>query len=222
MFQGIYDWMWPQASAADLLKEWKHKSRREGYALDRNIRQAESANEKALGHIRGIAKRGGDKQEMNVLVKEIVRSKKQISRLHTAKAQLKSLELQFQLQSAQIKVAECFQSSTEVMKVMNELISVKELSETMFEMSKEMFRAGFIEEQLEDSGMFGDELEDDELEEEAQAELDKILAEDTEKLLRKASNVPQQALPDEDAESEETQPEKNEEALLKRLRQLQA
>lgn len=96
-------------------------------------------------------------------------------------------------------MAGCLEKSTEVMKSMQELVKVKDIALTMREMSKEMMRvrslkpdcnlckystrccyllqAGLIEEMMEDS-MAGLE-EPEELEEEAQEEVDKVLWEIT-------------------------------------------
>lgn len=57
------------------------------------------------------------------------------------------------------------------MKAMQELIKLPEISKTMQDLSREMMKAGIIEEMLEDTM---EDLEPEELEEEAQEEIDKV------------------------------------------------
>lgn len=62
------------------------------------------------------------------------------------------------------------------MKLSNQLVKLPEISKVMREMSSEMMKAGIMEEIMEDtldSGVLGED--EDELEEEAQGEVDKVL-----------------------------------------------
>lgn len=54
---------------------------------------------------------------------------------------------------------------------MQQLVKMPEISKTMQDMSREMMKAGIIEEMLEDTM---ETLEPEELEEEAQTEVDKV------------------------------------------------
>jgi len=68
------------------------------------------------------------------------------------------------------------QKSAEIMKLSNQLVKLPEISKVMREMSSEMMKAGIMEEMMEDtldSGILGED--EDELEEEAQGEVDKVL-----------------------------------------------
>ncbi|KAJ1942438.1 ESCRT III complex subunit vps24 [Linderina macrospora] len=74
------------------------------------------------------------------------------------------------------------------MKSVNSLIRVPQLQMTLMEMSKEMMKAGIIEEMTEDAL---ESLDDPEVEEEAEEEVENILAEVTEGVLGKVkSEVP--------------------------------
>merc|ERR1719425_158186 len=53
-------------------------------------------------------------------------------------------------QLAIIKVAGAMQSSTEVMQQMQQLVKLPEIQKTMMDMSREMMKAGIIEEMMED------------------------------------------------------------------------
>jgi charged multivesicular body protein 3 len=61
---------------------------------------------------------------------------------------------------------------TQVMKVVNDLIKVPELNQTMQQMSKEMMKAGLIEEAMGE--MMDDVFDTDDIEEDADAEVDKV------------------------------------------------
>lgn len=58
--------------------------------------------------------------------------------MYKAKAQLNSIVLQITQQISQAKVMGALQKSTEIMKMMNEVMKVSEISETMRNMAKEM------------------------------------------------------------------------------------
>ena len=60
----------------------------------------------------------------------------------------------------------------QVMKVVNDLIKVPELNQTMQQMSKEMMKAGLIEETMGE--MMDDVFDTDDIEEDADAEVDKV------------------------------------------------
>ena len=85
------------------------------------------------------------------------------------------------------------QKSAEVMKTMQQLVRLPEIQKTMMEMSREMMKAGIIEEMLEDT--METVTESDEMEEEAQEEVDKILFELTAGKLGAAPSVVKETLP---------------------------
>lgn len=113
-----------------------------------------------------------DRETCNILAKEIVRARKATNRIYTSKAHLNSVQLQMKNQLATLRVAGSLQKSTEVMQAMQNLVRLPEIAGAMRDMSKEMMKAGIIEEMLEETM---DSIEDtEELEEEAQGEVDKV------------------------------------------------
>lgn len=89
---------------------------------------------------------------------------------------------------ATLKVSGSLQKSTEVMQAMQRLVRLPEIADTMREMSREMTKAGILEEMIEDTF---ESLEDsEEIEEEAQGEVDKVLWELTDGKLGEAPSVP--------------------------------
>lgn len=114
------------------------------------------------------------RQEARTFAKELVGIRRQAGRLHTSKAQLQSVSYQVNEAFSIRKIEGSLKVSTGIMKDVNMLIKMPELSGTMQELSQELMKAGIIDE------MVGDTLPDDELlgeDEEAEAEVDAILGE---------------------------------------------
>ncbi|XP_050702540.1 charged multivesicular body protein 3-like isoform X2 [Eriocheir sinensis] len=152
-----------------MVNEWCSKIRKEGYVLDRQIRTIQREEEKVKRSMKDAAKRG-DKDVCRVLAREVVQARRTIGRIYTSKAHLNSVQSQMKGQLATLRVAGSLQQSTEVMKAMQELVKLPEISKTMQELSREMCKAGIMEEMLEDTL---DTMEPEEMEEEVQAEVDK-------------------------------------------------
>ncbi|XP_070170533.1 charged multivesicular body protein 3 [Polyergus mexicanus] len=160
----------------EMVQEWTHKLRKEGYQLDRQVRAIQREEEKVKRSLKEAAKKG-DKDVCKILAKEIIRARKACNKIYTSKAHLNSVSLQMKNQLATIRVAGSVSKSTEVMQAMQSLIRIPEVAATMREMSKEMMKAGIIEEMLDETM---DSIEDsEEMEDEADEEVDKILWEVT-------------------------------------------
>ncbi|XP_076166508.1 vacuolar protein sorting 24 [Ptiloglossa arizonensis] len=160
----------------EMVQEWTHKLRKEGYQLDRQIRTIQREEEKVKRSLREAAKKG-DKDVCKILAKEIIHARKTCNKIYTSKAHMNSVSLQMKNQLATIRVAGSVSKSTEVMQAMQSLVRVPEVAATMRELSKEMMKAGIIEEMLDETM---DSIEDsDEVEDEADEEVDKILWEVT-------------------------------------------
>jgi len=161
----------------EMVNEWNHKLRKEGYQLDRQINSIKREEEKVKRSLKEAAKKG-DKDTCTILAKEILHARKAVNKIYTSKAHLNSVMLQMKNQLATLRVAGSLQKSTEVMQAMQSLIRVPEVAHTMQEMSKEMMKAGIIEEMLDET--FEDMEDTEEMEEAAQNEIDKVLFEITE------------------------------------------
>lgn len=103
------------------------------------------------------------------------------------------------------KIEGSIKNSTGIMKDVNMLVRLPELTGTMRELSQELVKAGIIEE------MVSDTLENDQLleneDEEAEAEVDKILGE----VLKDRVQTPSAQVPSEPLMLEPAQPEEEEE-----------
>lgn len=142
--------------------------------LDRQVRSIQREEEKVKVSLKQAAKKG-DREVCVILAKEIVGSKKAINRLNTSKAQLNSVGLHMTQQAANLRVAGAMEKSADVMRAMHSLVKVSEISQTMQDLSREMMKAGIIEEMMEETldEVMGEDEE--EMEEQIQAEVDKVL-----------------------------------------------
>ena len=189
--------------------------------LDRDIANLKNAESKTKQYILAANKRGqrnpsqakSAAYETRTFARELIRIRKQSARLATSKAQLQSVQMQVQEAFGVRKIEGSIKTSTGIMKDVNTLVRLPELTGTMRELSQELVKAGIIQEMVEDT------LPDSELmegeDEEAEAEVDKVLGEILQGKLGKveAGNVP-------DTLGEETAPieEDNEEETLNEMR----
>jgi len=181
-----------QADPKEQVNEWCKKLRKEGNQLERQVNAIRREEAKVTKSLKEAAKKG-NKDVCLILAKEVVNSRKAINKIYAAKANLNSVQLQMKGQLATIKVAGAMQSSTEVMVTMQQLVKLPEIQKTMMEMSREMMKAGILEEMLED--VMEPLGEEDELEEAAQEEVDKILFELTAGKLGEAPDAVKDTLP---------------------------
>ncbi|KAL6055064.1 hypothetical protein STEG23_035307 [Scotinomys teguina] len=93
-----------------------------------------------------------------------------------------------------LRVAGFLQKSTEVMKVMHNLMKIPEIWATIQELSKDMMKVGISEEMLEDTFESMDDQE--EMEEATEMEIDRILFEITIGALGKAPSKVTDNLPE--------------------------
>lgn len=183
----------PEKPPKDLINEWSQKIRKEMRVIDRQIRDIQREQEKVKRSIKDAAKKG-QKDVCVILAKEMIQSKRAITKLYASKAQMNSVLLSMKNQLAVLRVAGALQKSTEVMKAMQSLVKIPEIQATMRELSKEMTKAGIIEEMLEDT--FESMEDGEEMEEAAEEEVDKILFDITAGALGKAPSKVTDALPE--------------------------
>lgn len=180
----------------DLINEWSSKIRKQMRVIDRQIRDIQREEEKVKRSIKDAGKKG-QRDVCIILAKELIHSRRAISKLYASKAQMNSVLLSMKNQLAVVRVAGALQKSTEVMKAMQSLIKIPEIQETMRDLSKEMMKAGIIEEMMEDTFESMEDGED--MEEAAEEEVDKILFDITAGALGKAPSKVTDALPEMEA-----------------------
>lgn len=182
----------PDKPPKEMVKEWSGKIRKEMRVIDRQIRDIQREEEKVKRSIKDAAKKG-ERDVCVILAKEMIHSKRAVTKLYASKAQMNSVQLSMKNQLALLQVSGSLQKSTEVMKAMQNLIKIPEIQASMRELSKEMMKAGIIEEMLEDTFESMEDGED--MEEAAEAEVDKILFEITAGALGKAPSKVTDELP---------------------------
>lgn len=154
--------------------------------------------------------------ETRTFARELLRVRKQSARLHTSKAQLQSVHMQVNEAFSVRKIEGSLKASTSIMKDVNTLVRLPELTGTMRELSQELVKAGIIEE------MVGDTLPDNELlegeDEEAETEVDKVLGEVLQGRLGKVEGKPVEDLPTAEQPVEEAAEFEDQEATLAQMR----
>jgi charged multivesicular body protein 3 len=180
----------PKPDPVDLAKEWKRKLQKEARVIDREITNIKRQEEQAMKECKALAK-ANRLPAAKILAKEIVHTRKLIERMYTTKAQLNSVSNTLQTSVSMIKMKGCIEKSTEIMGAMNKLVNVKEISETMRDMSREMERAGLVDEIIGDAM---DSMDDEGVDAEADLEIDKVISEITAGVLFSAGSAPVKAL----------------------------
>ncbi|KAI9775703.1 MAG: Vacuolar protein-sorting-associated protein 24 [Candelina submexicana] len=181
--------------------------------LDRDIAQLRTLDSKTRSLILQSSKRAQKNpsqakqaaQETRIFARELIRVRKQSARLATSKAQLQSVAMQVNEAFSVRKIEGSIRASTGIMKDVNSLVRLPELTGTMRELSQELVRAGIIEE------MVGDSLPDDAMlegeDEEAEGEVDKVLGEilhgKTTKVDERYIEKPVELRPEEEEEDED-------------------
>lgn len=167
--------------------------------LDRDIAQVKQVEIKTKNLILAADKRAQRdptrakqaQKEVRDFARELVRARKTSARLITSKAQLNSVQMQVNEAFAVRKIEGSIRASVGIMKDVNHLIRLPELSGTMRELSVELMKAGIIEEMVdetlpEDVDLLGED-------EEAEGEIEKILGE---VLSRKEPSMPAAPVPE--------------------------
>lgn len=154
------------------------------------MQQLKQLDSKTKNMILASSKRkNADPVQTRVLARELVRIRRQSARLATSKAQLESVGMQVNEAFAVRKIEGSIRASTSVMKDVNSLVRLPEITGTMRDLGAELVKAGIIQEMIDDS-LPGEDIEEGE-DEEAESEVDKILSEVLDKKLKDTGRVPQ-------------------------------
>lgn len=147
--------------------------RRETRNIDRQIQTIQREQNKTKIEIKKAAKKG-DRDVCKILAKELVNSNRAVSKMYQSKAQINSVMLNMKTQLATIRITGAVEQSTQVMSAMSRLIKIPEIQKTMQNMSKEMMKMGIIDEMMEDAM---ESLDPEDIEEEADKEVERVLFE---------------------------------------------
>lgn len=160
--------------------------------LDRDITQLKQLDSKTRQLIINASRRAQRNpsqakqatNETKTFARELLRIRKQHARLTTSRAQLQSVQMQVNEAFSVRKIQGSLKKSTGIMKDVNTLVRLPELTGTMRQLSMELVKAGIIEEMVDDAMPTNELLEDEE--EEADAEVNKVLQEVLQGKLAKA------------------------------------
>ncbi|XVE99245.1 hypothetical protein REPUB_Repub03eG0181300 [Reevesia pubescens] len=164
----------PKPNPQQLVRDWQRKLRQECRNIERQIRDVQREEKSVQKAIREAAKRN-DMGSAKALAKEVVMSRKAVNRLYKNKAQLNSISMHLGESVAIARTIGHLSKSAEVMKLVNNLMKAPEMAATMQEFSKEMTKAGVIEEVVNDA--LDTALDSEDIEEETEEEVDKVLSE---------------------------------------------
>lgn len=170
----------------DDVREWSRQLRTEMRGVERQVRAIEREEQKVQREARAAAKRG-DAASARIMARELVNSRHAKERMYTSRAQMNSILMTLTQQHSLYKATGTLQASAAILAAMNDLVKLPELNQSLMVMAREMERAGLIEEMVSEAmGM-----DDEELEEDADAEVDKVMSE----LLSAAGPVPSTRVP---------------------------
>ncbi|GMM33825.1 ESCRT-III subunit protein [Saccharomycopsis crataegensis] len=160
--------------------------------LDRSINGLNPLIKKTESLIKQSVKKN-DVKSAKLYAKELINIKKQKSRLVTSKAHLDSIGMQINESFTMLKLQGKISSTTGIMKEVNTLVRLPELTGTMNQLQQELMKSGIINEMIEDT-VDGFAEMDDEFEEEAEEEINKVIADVTNVKLGEIGNVPEGGL----------------------------
>ncbi|KAE8453563.1 hypothetical protein EG329_010424 [Mollisiaceae sp. DMI_Dod_QoI] len=190
--------------------------------LDRDIANMKLAENKARNLIiqtnrraqRNPTQAKQAEKDIRIFARELVRTRRQHNRLVTSKAQLNSVSMQVTEAFAVRKIEGSIRSSVGIMKDVNTLVRLPELTGTMRELSQELVKAGIIEEMVGDS--LPDEMEEED--DEAESEVDKVLGEILSDKMSKVGATPITPTPVQQEPVAEDEDEEDAEAMLDQMR----
>jgi len=163
----------PPPDPAEQMKEWQKGIRKEIRRIERDIQALEREEKKHVAECKKLA--GRDKKAMMITAKSIVQSRRAKEKMFVTRATMNALAMQLATQASMLKVCGALKKSTDVMVSLNALMKVGKMSEDMRALAKEMEKAGLVEEMMNEALESG--MGQDEVEEEAQVEINKLLLE---------------------------------------------
>lgn len=203
-------------------RKCKALTRKNVRALEKSIREITALQKKTETLIKQSAKKS-DIKSVRVYARELYNVKKQQSRLYNSKAQLDSVAMQIEESFGMLKLQQNMAKSSSIMREVNNLVRLPELTGTMRELEQELVKSGVINEMVGDTLDMMDEIEDPMEEEEIDEEINKIVSEYTTEKFDKVNTLPRSKIsepePEPEQETEEDDHVLNE--MRERLKALQ-
>ena len=109
-----------QQTSEEMAKEWKKTLRKEARRVDSDIRKMEFEEKKAMKECKKLSSKGHTEAAKH-LVKQVVSTRKAVTRMYSSKAQLNSVVDNLQISMSMMKMQGVLGKSAHVMKEMNNL-----------------------------------------------------------------------------------------------------
>eukprot|EP00249_Psilotum_nudum_P011661 c23307_g1_i1 orf=354-1040(-) len=164
----------PKPNPQQQLRDWQRKLRQEARNIERQIRDIQREERSVQKAVKDAAKRN-DMVSAKALAKEIVRSRQVVNRLYENRAQLNSISMHLGESVATVRTVGHLSKSVDVMKLVNGLMKAPETAATMQEFTREMTKAGVMEDFVTDA--LDSALDSEDIEDEIEEEVDKVLTE---------------------------------------------
>lgn len=159
---------------AENLKKWSGEMKAQQRAMERSIRSVEAREIELKNTMRREAKKANGAANVKPMARELLALRRTKTKYYNMNAHLSGMINELRTQSAQASMMSALSSSSAAMEHMNAMMSVPEMRETMKRMSMEMDKAGYIQ-GLMDETM--DAMDPDDIEEDADLEVQKVMEE---------------------------------------------
>jgi len=151
-------------------KEWQWQLKTEVKGLDREIKKIQAEETKMRKEIEACAAQG-NVQSVQLLARQLVRSRKAVRRLERTKVSMHAVNLQLTTSIATMSTTSALRISADAMKNMNKIANVAEVGNTIGTMRQEMAKFAEAEDGIEAMMLDSDEEND------AAVEVQKVLEE---------------------------------------------
>lgn len=151
-------------------KEWQWELGREAKHLDKEIAKIQKDEAKLQDQIRQQAQKG-NVEAVQLLARSVVKTRNAVQRLEKTKASMEAVKLQLTTHMASISTSQSIRLSSDIMKKMNAIARIPEVSAVMKDMREQMAMCADAEDSIEDA------LRDPGEEREAAFEVQKVLEE---------------------------------------------
>ncbi|KAF1743384.1 hypothetical protein MXB_1753 [Myxobolus squamalis] len=136
--------------SAEQVRTCVSKVRKEQFAVNRQISKLYMEKSKTEAIIKGYARKN-EMDSCRIIAKELIRVNRAISSSYSSIATYKSLERTIKQQLGNMRMCSSVQKSTEVLELLNSMMKVKETYSVAQNLSKEMIKAGIIEEMIDET-----------------------------------------------------------------------
>lgn len=196
--------------------------RKNARQIDRNLNDLQNLQKRTKDLIKQAAKKD-DMKAVKVYAKELYQVNKQYSRMYTSKAQLNSVTMKVEEAYKMKNLTNSMATSTGIMREVNSLVRLPQIQSSMMELEKELMKAGIMTEMVDDT-MESLDMGEDEMNEEVEEQVNKIIEEYTTDKFAKVDNIPEHidlpaGQPEEEVETPENKVDEEADKMIDDMRQ---